>query len=145
MYIVEFRHFWVVRGSQFSPLDRSPVGFANHDLHQSTRVPSSKSVSCDESRHLIAVDSSLFRLGVWGRVTTQRKSLCILSESSGYASKALIRAMTRRTAGESTFPTITAYRRNEIPTLIFWTLTEKPEIIQEIVVGNSISELLPEA
>lgn len=99
----------MVRVKPFAPFYHSPVGFPNLDLHKSTRLSLSKAVSCDESCHLIATDSRAFRLGVEVSVTIQRKSLCMLSEAARYASKALVRATTRGTAGESTFPTITAY------------------------------------
>lgn len=81
-----------------SPPFRSRLELANLDLHEESRVSRSKAVSCDESRRLVAVDSSLFRLGVEVNVTTHRKSLCILSETARYANKALLRATIRRIA-----------------------------------------------
>jgi hypothetical protein len=49
--------------------------FANLDLHETARVSSLKAVSCEESYHVIAVTSSLLRLGVEVIVATPWQSI----------------------------------------------------------------------
>lgn len=95
---IRFSPLLIAMSQSNSPPFRSRLELANLDLHEESRVSRSKAVSCDESRHLIAVDSSLFPHGLEVNVTTQWKSLCMLSEAARYANKALVRATIRRIA-----------------------------------------------